>query len=98
MRSIKLDFFRQWIQRSEEHTSELQSQSHLVCRLLLGKKNCCEAGGCEGGADATANTSGTAAAGGKTTNASACPTSIRRPVPADPTSPAQCGSPPRAIP
>src|SRR2546430_11766574 len=23
--------------RSEEHTSELQSQSHLVCRLLLGK-------------------------------------------------------------
>src|SRR2546430_5252917 len=25
-------------QRSEEHTSELQSQSNLVCRLLLGKK------------------------------------------------------------
>src|SRR2546430_7599453 len=25
--------------RSEEHTSELQSQSNLVCRLLLGKKN-----------------------------------------------------------
>src|SRR5579859_8244825 len=24
--------------RSEEHTSELQSQSHLVCRLLLEKK------------------------------------------------------------
>src|SRR2546430_14440736 len=24
--------------RSEEHTSELQSQSNLVCRLLLGKK------------------------------------------------------------
>src|SRR2546430_6748815 len=28
--------FRNW--RSEEHTSELQSQSNLVCRLLLEKK------------------------------------------------------------
>src|SRR5947208_4715728 len=29
--------------RSEEHTSELQSPDHLVCRLLLEKKNstCC---------------------------------------------------------
>src|SRR2546430_11442773 len=29
-----------WVQqnRSEEHTSELQSQSNLVCRLLLEKK------------------------------------------------------------
>src|SRR2546430_7212733 len=32
-----------WVQaysgyRSEEHTSELQSQSNLVCRLLLAKK------------------------------------------------------------
>src|SRR5689334_23693490 len=30
-----------WVQkrwRSEEHTSELQSQFHLVCRLLLEKK------------------------------------------------------------
>src|SRR5436305_4949678 len=26
--------------RSEEHTSELQSRPHLVCRLLLEKKNC----------------------------------------------------------
>src|SRR5690554_7544251 len=25
--------------RSEEHTSELQSRPHLVCRLLLDKKN-----------------------------------------------------------
>src|SRR5690625_7064127 len=25
--------------RSEEHTSELQSRGHLVCRLLLDKKN-----------------------------------------------------------
>src|SRR5262245_63996039 len=28
---------RRW--RSEEHTSELQSLRHLVCRLLLEKKN-----------------------------------------------------------
>src|SRR2546422_1543048 len=28
--------------RSEEHTSELQSRLHLVCRLLLEKKKCCE--------------------------------------------------------
>src|SRR2546422_7749880 len=27
------------IRRSEEHTSELQSRLHLVCRLLLEKKN-----------------------------------------------------------
>src|SRR2546430_12438239 len=27
------------LSRSEEHTSELQSQSNLVCRLLLEKKN-----------------------------------------------------------
>src|SRR5437660_8199129 len=27
-------------ERSEEHTSELQSRGHLVCRLLLEKKNC----------------------------------------------------------
>src|SRR2546429_3660403 len=36
--------FHQWqanlrILRSEEHTSELQSRLHLVCRLLLEKKN-----------------------------------------------------------
>src|SRR2546427_3971879 len=28
----------EWDDRSEEHTSELQSQSNLVCRLLLEKK------------------------------------------------------------
>src|SRR5258708_26411733 len=28
-------------QRSEEHTSELQSPDHLVCRLLLEKKKQC---------------------------------------------------------
>src|SRR5689334_23735035 len=28
------------LHRSEEHTSELQSQFHLVCRLLLEKKKC----------------------------------------------------------
>src|SRR2546430_12586678 len=33
---------REWFEgkrRSEEHTSELQSQSNLVCRLLLAKKH-----------------------------------------------------------
>src|SRR5438552_14829046 len=32
---------RSWraMMRSEEHTSELQSPDHLVCRLLLEKKN-----------------------------------------------------------
>src|SRR2546430_17734130 len=30
--------FARDVERSEEHTSELQSQSNLVCRLLLEKK------------------------------------------------------------
>src|SRR2546422_4485393 len=30
---------RGWHERSEEHTSELQSRLHLVCRPLLEKKN-----------------------------------------------------------
>src|SRR5687768_18239417 len=30
---------REHARRSEEHTSELQSRLHLVCRLLLEKKN-----------------------------------------------------------
>src|SRR2546425_2374095 len=29
------------VERSEEHTSELQSLAYLVCRLLLEKKNMC---------------------------------------------------------
>src|SRR2546430_10224754 len=33
-----LDWLRENNVRSEEHTSELQSQSNLVCRLLLEKK------------------------------------------------------------
>src|SRR3989442_7713780 len=32
---------RRYDDRSEEHTSELQSRPHLVCRLLLGKKKVC---------------------------------------------------------
>src|SRR2546430_17369781 len=37
-RSVRTDQ-RPWApNRSEEHTSELQSQSNLVCRLLLEKK------------------------------------------------------------
>src|SRR5262249_58074828 len=31
--------FEQPVRRSEEHTSELQSLTNLVCRLLLEKKN-----------------------------------------------------------
>src|SRR3712207_9398417 len=33
-----IDDVRQIIDRSEEHTSELQSRQYLVCRLLLEKK------------------------------------------------------------
>src|SRR5438045_6801484 len=35
---VRLDQFRDCAIRSEEHTSELQSLRHLVCRLLLEKK------------------------------------------------------------
>src|SRR2546422_3940835 len=38
---LQLEFARfnlREIERSEEHTSELQSRLHLVCRLLLEKK------------------------------------------------------------
>src|SRR2546430_11598399 len=46
---VKMNFFERHVmhpgfrftklgERSEEHTSELQSQSNLVCRLLLEKK------------------------------------------------------------
>src|SRR5258708_13327962 len=36
----KKDKYRHYARiRSEEHTSELQSPDHLVCRLLLEKKN-----------------------------------------------------------
>src|SRR3712207_8852083 len=34
-----LDAPLHFAQRSEEHTSELQSRQYLVCRLLLEKKN-----------------------------------------------------------
>src|SRR5688572_32634056 len=36
--SVRSVFQAQQRRRSEEHTSELQSQSNLVCRLLLEKK------------------------------------------------------------
>src|SRR5690625_6519673 len=36
MEQLKEDFAKS--HRSEEHTSELQSRGHLVCRLLLEKK------------------------------------------------------------
>src|SRR2546430_12859310 len=37
-RAVSAAFRRGQSPRSEEHTSELQSQSNLVCRLLLEKK------------------------------------------------------------
>src|SRR5256886_6273324 len=37
--AIHLEIHGVRAERSEEHTSELQSQSNLVCRLLLEKKN-----------------------------------------------------------
>src|SRR5256885_2448002 len=36
--TIKSTSLRLWAERSEEHTSELQSPCNLVCRLLLEKK------------------------------------------------------------
>src|SRR5258708_38037191 len=38
-RGLRGDDHRGARARSEEHTSELQSPDHLVCRLLLEKKN-----------------------------------------------------------
>src|SRR5207253_10901322 len=35
---VLLEIVRPGTNRSEEHTSELQSRGHLVCRLLLEKK------------------------------------------------------------
>src|SRR5256885_9912543 len=37
-RQRRLGVVEQWIGRSEEHTSELQSPCNLVCRLLLEQK------------------------------------------------------------
>src|SRR5439155_8988368 len=39
VQSAKVDARLSQTERSEEHTSELQSRGHLVCRLLLEKKN-----------------------------------------------------------
>src|SRR5690554_7252683 len=38
LKNIRMTNYPQLV-RSEEHTSELQSRPHLVCRLLLEKKN-----------------------------------------------------------
>src|SRR2546422_7056897 len=37
-RHLHVMVYGEFVQRSEEHTSELQSRLHLVCRLLLEKK------------------------------------------------------------
>src|SRR2546430_11209435 len=39
IRKVKDELKKKILDRSEEHTSELQSQSNLVCRLLLEKKD-----------------------------------------------------------
>src|SRR5205809_6233803 len=39
LRRLPTAFGGEHLFRSEEHTSELQSRLHLVCRLLLEKKN-----------------------------------------------------------
>src|SRR2546430_10745907 len=36
--AVRFDHICAGVRRSEEHTSELQSQSNLACRLLLEKK------------------------------------------------------------
>src|SRR5256886_7746934 len=36
--AFAVEAVREEVRRSEEHTSELQSQSNIVCRLLLAKK------------------------------------------------------------
>src|SRR3712207_8980340 len=36
--AMRADFFGKCAERSEEHTSELQSRQYLVCRLLLENK------------------------------------------------------------
>src|SRR5690625_1523804 len=36
---VGIPYLWEGVPRSEEHTSELQSRGHLVCRLLLEKKN-----------------------------------------------------------
>src|SRR5690554_7009249 len=38
-KNVRLKIYPNGRHRSEEHTSELQSRPHLVCRLLLEKKN-----------------------------------------------------------
>src|SRR5438309_6713936 len=38
-RVVEREEIEKLLSRSEEHTSELQSQFHVVCRLLLEKKN-----------------------------------------------------------
>src|SRR2546427_5483827 len=39
VRSVSYRMLAYLCKRSEEHTSELQSQANVVCRLLLDKKN-----------------------------------------------------------
>src|SRR2546422_2314967 len=56
-RSARLSLAHQEAQkkRSEEHTSELQSRLHLVCRLLLEKKKQCGEDGVQWGRESSAS-------------------------------------------
>src|SRR5450432_3059065 len=47
---LQISILARQVPRSEEHTSELQSRSDLVCRLLLEKKKHSAAGLCDPGA------------------------------------------------
>src|SRR2546430_13330569 len=67
--------------RSEEHTSELQSQSNLVCRLLLEKKKHCTINASPRSSSTTAWSSPDT----DRTSKSACLTAARTsPTPSDP--------------
>src|SRR5690554_7085207 len=56
--------FKKQLSRSEEHTSELQSRPHLVCRLLLEKKNQGPRAYARGGLAVTVKAGGLRRAGG----------------------------------
>src|SRR2546427_6759694 len=55
-RTLEIDSRPSDALRSEEHTSELQSQSNLVCRLLLEKKKKNRRGSTQKSADRTLST------------------------------------------
>src|SRR5690554_7086688 len=69
LQTLYLEDERPWVIRSEEHTSELQSRPHLVCRLLLEKKN-------TGSARAASRCSGSCCAACSAHRFRACPSTL----------------------